>query len=207
MYVKLSDTIERFATEVAVAAMSRKIIEEKLSLVGPDDVAEVIRILKSPSEKIMKTAGRAPGVAALLLILTTLLGSAFADVDVKKNVADELLKLKGQVTFQDLDNFKKDLPKTGLEPGAAALKNLNKLIEKAKGAEIPEGFSSSGSFTIGGEKLRPNNPEEHDVLKALNKLVNDLAKAVQTAEDKTALVEKTKAMVQAFKTKKPIQFS
>jgi len=206
MYVKLSDTIERFATEVAVAGMSRKIIEEKLSLVGPDDVAEVIRILKSPSEKIMKTAGRAPGVAALLLILTTLLGSAFADVDIKKDVADELLKLKGQVTFQDLDNFKKDLPKTGLEPGAATLKNLNKLIETAKGAEIPENFSSA-PVTIGGEKLMPNSPEEVKALAALSKLVNDMAKAVQTAEDKTALAKKTKALVQAFKTKKPIQFS
>jgi len=207
---KLSETVEWLAMGVT-AGLSRKEIQDKLKAVTPEDIAEAVRILKNPSEKILTAAGRAPGVVALLLILNTLFGTALADTGVRKDVGDDLLKLKtkGEVTFQDLDNFKKDLP---TEPvgGEDDVAKINKLIvdlneelsvqeqQKAKGFQ-PQ------MITIGNERLMADNPKEFAALRAMSDLVDKLGQ--QKHLDKAEHAKKVKALARAFKLKKPVSFA
>jgi hypothetical protein len=209
MYVKLSDTVEWLAMGVT-AGLSRKDIQEKLKAVTPEDIAEVARILKSPSEKILTAAGRAPGVVALLLILNTMFGAALADTGVRKDIgADvEKLKTKGEVTFQDLDSFKKDLPAGGgPDP---AIEKINKLIAEA-GEELSvqeqqkaKGFQPQ-VVNIGTERLVADNPKDFVALKAISNLVDKLGEEKHL--DKAGFEKKVKALARAFKTKKPVNFA
>jgi hypothetical protein len=209
---KLSETVEWLAMGVT-AGLSRKDIQEKLKAVTPEDIAEVARILKSPSEKILTAAGRAPGVVALLLILSTFLGTALADTGIRKDIGADLLKLKtkGEVTFQDLDDFKRDLPPaTEGGEGDPDVDKINKLIaDLGEELTVQEQQKAKGFqpqiVNVGNERLMADNPKEFAALRAISGLVDKLGK--QKHLDKPGYEKKVKALARAFKLKKPINFA
>jgi len=208
MYVKVSEIVERRAFEAIAANLSKMDIVEKLKTVTPEDIAEVARILKSPSEKIMKSAGRAGGVAALLLVLTSMFGSALADAGVKKDLAGDLLHLKskGQVTFQNLDDFQKDLP----APSSSFdgdLDGINKLIEDSKGLTVQEREKFKGFqqiVPVGKTRMMADNPKEHKALLAINKLINKMKSTGLTGAE---LDKRVDALTRAFNTKNDVKLA
>lgn len=207
MYVRLSDTLDRFATEILVAGLSKSELQKKLETVTPEDIAEVMKILKNPSEKIMRTAGRSAGAAALLLVLTSLFGNLLANPGVKKDVAEELgkMKMKGEVTLPALDNFKRDLAPEGVGPGANEFAEINKLLADARESRTDlktKTFPNPVIENVGNEKLTAMSDKELAALKAVAKVVNGLLKAKPDGFQKTV-----DALVKAYKIKRDVKLS
>jgi len=199
MLVKVSESISLLGINAKVAMMSEEEVNDFLSTVSSEDVAKVAQILANPE----KTAGAvSKAVGTLLAILAIALPSLGGTA--KRETGEKLMELKnkGDLTIEQITDFKQDLPKESLSVGQKALANLNKLIAKARRAAVDPNFS--GFATIGGEKLSAANQAELDALEA----IRDLAKSMAAAKhlDKAVYDAQVKKMVDAFKSKKDVVF-
>lgn len=200
MYVKVSDTVERLAHEMMVIGVKAP------PKASPEEIAEAIMILKNPKERIMKTAGRTPAAAAILLYLLSVFGPVLADQGKRVDIAEEMekMKLKGKVEFsQD------QLEDMNITPTSYDLGEINKLLaEAAKDLSVQEEQKYEGFqqiVPVGKDRLMADNPKDLAALRAINKMVNQMSK------DKTIpageLSKKVKTLVDSFQQKKPAKFA